>query len=287
MNKKKSPELMIAICDTIAGGTASYRIACRSNGVAPRTFWNWIKQSQSGDESFLISFLGEEQIPFHKAINAARRIFLHEVRGQFEQKSLLGYDEPIFFSGMPTWRPDPRCVGLEKDVLELLGLPLDGLMRDANGACIQNTIHHEPPVAATLRVLEMGFPNEYRPGTNNSLAISGGAVVGIAHLPKTNYSAGPPTIPPPPVLPVLEVLGDADALAIEETAAEDIPHEEPEELVAEEVKVWDLDDVVIAEPTPPEYQPPTNPLITPRNGRPLSELERELLSRLPDALNRG
>jgi hypothetical protein len=273
---KKSPETLIAICDVVASGILSYAAACRSVGVSARSFWSWIKASQSGDEEFIVEYLGE-RIQFARAVNAARRMALHEMRGRMEQKSIFGYDEPIFYMGMPTWKPDPRCVGIDDpDIREMLGYPRDGLLRDESGAVVQNVIHHEPPVALQLRVAEMAFPNEYRPGTNSTVAISGSAVVGVAMMkPMT----GPPKIPPAPPLPQLEVMDAPDQLAIPET-------DEPSEEIADEETAEDQDrvaapvraDPMIIEEAPANYQPPTpDPLLA--SCKSVSPLVADLLAR--------
>jgi hypothetical protein len=103
-------------------------------------------------------------------------------------------------------------------------LPRDGLARDRFGNCIQNTIHHEPPVALQLRVAEMAFPKEYRPGATSELSISGGAAIGVQMVKAPDYSR-PPAIPPAPPLPQLELMDAPDQTQITEMA-----NEEPEEV---------------------------------------------------------
>lgn len=283
MTKRTPPETLIELCDVIASGVLSYAAACRAVGISTRAFWKYIKASQGGDETYLIEYLGE-QIQFAKAVNASRRMALHEMRGRMEQKSIMGYDEPVFYMGMPTYKPDPRCIGMmdDPDLLELLGLPRDGLLRDENGAVVQNVIHRESPIALQLRVAEMAFA-EYRPTTNSNVAISGSvsAVVGVAMVaPRTS----PPVIPPAPPLPQLEVLDDADDLQIPETNS-DAPEEPPDDEPADDVQPIPPQarptERVIAEPTPAQYQPtpPAAPLAPARTGRPLSALERDLLTR--------
>jgi hypothetical protein len=299
---RKSPETLLAICNTIAGGIMAYSKACAINGVPQSTFWDWIKASQGGDETLMIDYLGET-LPFHKAVNGARRMALHEMRGRFEEKNVLGWDEPIFYMGMPTWKPDPRVIGIaDEDIREMLTGYRDGLLRDANGACIQNTIHHNPPVAAVLRSLEMAFPGEYRPGTTSQVSIASNVAIGVNFPKPRDYSGKPPAIPPAPALPQLQILPETDELQIPETEDDDelramlgedepaevtdTPPETYAEFVPEQPKQAEPEPVMIAEPTPEKYQPGANPLIQPRNGRPLSDLERDLLARLPGKLSR-
>lgn len=277
---KRTPETLIAICDTIASGILSYAAACRVNNVSSRAFWGWIKASQGGDEDYLIEYLGE-QIQFSKAINAARRIALHEIRASFEQRCLMGHDEIQTYMGEITWQKDRRCVGIDDpDIREMLGYQRDGFLRNEAGEVVPNVVHRQAPVAAVLRVIEAAFPVEYRPGTNNTVAISGSAVVGVQMMRPSNK---PPVIPPAPPLPQLEVLDDADELQIPETD-DDVLDDEP--AAADDMQPItqpgvQSDERMIAEPTPAEYQPspPAAPLAPTRSGRPLSALERDLLSR--------
>jgi hypothetical protein len=224
----------------------------------------------------MMDYLGS-RVQFAQAINAARRIALHEMRGRMEMKSVLGYDEPIFYNGMPTWQPDPVTVGWTPEEREALGFRADGLL-EVDGKVVQNTIHHEPPVALQLRVAEMAFPKEYRPGVNSSVDVNHRGTVGIQHSKPTNYSAGPPTVPPPPVpppalrpgkLPQLGVMNAPDELQIPETEPDD-------DTVATDD---DLEDLLGPEPAPalapgkdvvpephdipytPEEQPPVAPSV--------------------------
>jgi hypothetical protein len=276
---KKTPETLIALCDTIANGTLSYAAACRAVGISTRSFWNYIKASQGGDETYVIEYLGE-QIQFAKAVNAARRMALHEIRARFEQRCLMGHDEIQTYMGEITWQKDRRCVGIDDpDIREMLGYPRDGLLRNEAGEVVPNVVHHQPPVAAVLRVIEAAFPVEYRPGTNSTVAISGGAVVGVQMM---QPSSKPPVIPPAPPLPQLEVLDDSDAMQIPETD-DDAPEEMADEEPAEDVQPVpqsrvQSDERMIAELPPANYQPPP-PAAPLAARRPLSPLERDLIFR--------
>jgi hypothetical protein len=284
----------------------TYSDAARSVGVAPRTFWFWVKQSQSqADDALIINFLGEPT-PFHKAVNAARRMLFHEMRSRFEKRSLLGHDEPIFFSGMPTWRPDPRCVGWTEDEREAFGFRRDGLL-EIDGQVVQNVVHHEPPVAAVLRALEVAFAGEYIPNTKSTVTQTINGMVGVQ---VAKPMSGPPAIPPAPVPPQLEVLSEpepepddlSDLLGDEpepegdepepegDEPEADMPDDEPE-LRPEAVENieratatraippgWRVEleklaarnapkpETVIRQSSPPEYAPEPSPLIRPTDG---------------------
>ncbi|WP_154071933.1 hypothetical protein [Bradyrhizobium erythrophlei] len=198
------------------------------------------------------------------------------------------------FGGRVCWQEEPRAVGLDPDTRELLGFERDGLIRDANGACIPLTEHHEPPVAAVLRVLEVAF-DEYTPKTKTNVTQNVSGIVGVQVV---KAMTGPPAIPPAPVPPPqLEILPDPDdAVALAELLGDepddidggngDDPVDEPEP-EPEMVAAPEPGPIMIQTAPPPEYVAGPNPLIQPRDGRrPLSDLERDLLSRLPSALNR-
>src|SRR6267142_5786663 len=142
----RSPELLEAMCNKHAQGLLAYEDLGRYFGVPHSTLWSWIKASNNGDEKFLIEYLGE-RMQFAKALGQARKLALYEVRGRLEQKSLRGYDEPVFFQGQPTYKRDTRCLDIDDpDIREMLGFSRDGYLRGADGLPVQNTVHHEPPV---------------------------------------------------------------------------------------------------------------------------------------------
>jgi hypothetical protein len=156
---KRSPQLLTAICDTVASGILSQAEAARRNGVSVASFWAWVAQPQKGEAGFVFEYCGE-QMSFHQAIALARKIALHDVLGRFEQRAHYGSDEPVFYQGRPEWKEDESLSGLDDEMIAALGYP-DRFERDANGQRIQLTIHHEPPVAGVIKVLEANFPRQY------------------------------------------------------------------------------------------------------------------------------
>jgi hypothetical protein len=120
MARRASDDQLNELLEVLASGVLSYAKACRAVGLSVRTFWEYVKRSRAGDEEMLIDWLGE-RVQFATAIGNARRMALFEARGRMEQRSILGHDEPIFFQGMPTWKPDPAVVGIEDpDIREML-----------------------------------------------------------------------------------------------------------------------------------------------------------------------
>jgi hypothetical protein len=202
----KDEQTMIAICDALASGVKSLSGAARSSGVASRTFWNWMRASQKGDDRFLIRWPdpeAEQPMPFHKAIAFARKVFLMQVRAQFEHEALVGWEKPVHFQGQMVWQEDPRAVGLSPELRDLLGFSPDGLLRDETGACIPVTEHVHPPVAMTIKVLESHFA-EYRSHSVVDQNINGNLTMGVTAIKPLSKSDSPPAIPPMPPLPRIE-----------------------------------------------------------------------------------
>jgi hypothetical protein len=313
-----SEDIMLAVIDGLSAGL-SYSGAALGAGVKPRTLWYWIKQSQSGLEQYTLDFLGS-RVPFHVAVNTARKILHHEARSRFEKRATLGHDEPVTFQGRQMYRENLLTVGWTEDEREALGFERDGLLRNERGEVIPLTVHTEPPVAATLALLSMAFAQEYTPKQR----IETGPIATGVIQPKP--MSGPPTIPPAPVMPELEILpvpGTEGAmgpeLSLEEILGDEPEVELPDEpddnvepnprgvLVADAAAIaaqpkfippgfrseWEKlvakgaikPDVVIAVPTPSEYQPTPAPILAPRSK--LSAAELSLLSRLPASTNRG
>src|SRR5260370_9818450 len=94
---KKSPAKMLELCDTLASGAFSYAAASRVCGLAPRTLWLWIKQSQQDAEAndCMLDYLGEK-IPFHVALDKSREQFSYQVRSQLKSKAPIRYETQGF-----------------------------------------------------------------------------------------------------------------------------------------------------------------------------------------------
>jgi hypothetical protein len=144
----------------------------------------------------------------------------------------------------------------------------------------------------------MAFPSEYRPGTNSNVNVNAN-VSGVVGIAVAKPMTGPPKIPPAPPLPQLEVIPQADELAIPETDNEadddddesvsDVTDTPPDKFEVEAFTPLSppppapqVERVITGGPLPEQYQP--TPQIAPlapveRAGRPLSDLERDLLTR--------
>ncbi|UFX45229.1 hypothetical protein HAP47_0000355 [Bradyrhizobium sp. 41S5] len=275
-----SEEKLVEIAEAVAAGQLAISRAAIQCGVARRTLFNWLQQSQAGDERYLIRWPGDEPIPFHRALAVARNIASLEVRGNFERRCLIGHEEPVFFQGKPSFVEMEECVGLDEDTREMLGYPRDGILRDRFGRRVQHTITHAPPVAAVVKFLESRFPDEYRPRSDQNINVNGGLNVGVMAVPVQRLptrSDGPPPVPPPPRRPTIAApIAEAEFTEVE-------PGPSPMAVVGTEPIADPVDDafqppqpttteVVIREAPPPAYQP------TASAG--MSNLQRDLLARL-------
>lgn len=290
-----SEEKLIEICEAVASGTLALSRAFVQCGVGRRTGFMWLQKSQAGDESFLIAWPGDQKIPFHRALSAARNMASLDVRGTFERRCLVGDLTPVFFQGSPTWVEDERCLGLDEDLRELLGYPRDGLLRDKFGRRIQHTIRSAPPVAAVVKFLEARFPDEYRQRSDTNVNVSGGLAVGVTAQPVQRLPSradGPPAVPPPPRRPTIAApINEAEFTEVEAGATSDVAPEPMAARATEPVVDDDAGDVftpappaepevVIRETPPPAYVPTTNEAT--------SDLARDLLARLRgDPLSRS
>lgn len=225
-------------------------------------------QSSKGHPDFVIEFM-EETLQFADAIKAARRIALINLAGKFEHRMYNGHDEPVFFQGKPTWVEDESLVGLDDETLKILGLP-DRFLR-VNGKRVQHVIHHEPPIAGQIKILEAHFKQyAQKSELNINQKVSGGVTVVDARKPKTQALPLPVAQIAAPSPPVQEV-----AEPPEEYRGDDVANDDDDD---------DLSDI-LGEAKPIEAgeieaqpEPEPKPLVTERLG--FSDLERDLLARL-------
>jgi hypothetical protein len=294
----KTEEKLLEICDLFAAGF-SYTACAKSAGVAPRTLFMWLRNSAAGTDPDLIINYMEEPMQFAQAMALARKILHMSVRSALESRSAMGHVEPIFFQGRPSWVEMEEAVGLDEDTRALLGYPRDGLLRDEQGRRVQHVLVHQPPIAAQLRVLEMSFSEEYTPTQNINTINSDTGVARAAPIDGEKIAA--PARPPRPVIedksPVVD--GDFEDLLGPEPGAEGLGTEpvtpatpatgtDPDApVIVQPIQPGDRASVMIRTPTAANLAPALDPLIRPNvTGRPLSELERDLLSNLPSSLNR-
>jgi hypothetical protein len=132
--------------------------------------------------------------------------------------------------------------------------------------------------------LEAAF-KDMRPNVISEVTVKGNIAVGVGIAPKRDYSGPPPTIPPPPYLPELEVLDDDASLDMPDDELDDFLGPEP---LAPRINLIVAQQIVQSEPEPePEematvpdgtVEPAVEPLVL-RSGKPLSPLAADLLAR--------
>jgi hypothetical protein len=224
---KKSVETLTAICDWIAAGCSQSEAAKRC-GVSVSSFWSWVKSSQQSPAEWQMTYC-DSQMSFAEATVLARKICLHGTLSEFEARMRTGTEIPVYFQGRPQFKDLEAAVGLDEDTRELLGMPRDGLERDAQGNRIPLTLHQDPPIAGVIRLLSANFPKLY--GEKSTVDINqrvnlGVTVVGRKPLP-------PPVIditPIPAAAPrLIEKPVDGDWIEAEEDLADlhDGPEPEP------------------------------------------------------------
>src|SRR5665213_2492565 len=193
----------------------------RSCGVSKSTFWKFVRESQSGDERYLIRFMSDEPIQFAAATVAARRVHYHNVRSTLERRALVGDAEVVTFGGRVMWAENPATVGWTPAEREMCGYPADGLLRNERGETIPLTVQRPPPTALVLRLMEVAFRSEWTPSQN----VNQNTTVNVRQYNGAAFAKPPtgrPVIPPPPPIPSLEILGDvvAEPVPIDATANE-------------------------------------------------------------------
>jgi hypothetical protein len=198
-----------------------------------------------------------------------------EIAGRFETRMLSGTEEVQVFGGRIQYRERPELLGLDDDVVRLLGYQ-HRWQTDEKGEPIPLTIHRDPPIAGVIKILESHF-SIYRPRSdlNINQKVSGGVTVvdrKAKPLPISVAQIAPPAHRS--VEPIDETaieVDDDDRLNEDNIDLSDILGEEPVAPVE-----------MASEPEPePELEPESAPAPQPDPPeRGLTELERDLLDKL-------
>jgi len=193
---------LYAALNLIAKGIVQPTKVAKGIGMPYRTYRSWMVRSNQGDPAFLIEADDGSEIQWAAAIVQARRLAMLELRGMLEQYSIYGKEIETRFNGAPVWRTDPVAAALPEDIREMCGYRKDALL-EIDGALQPVMQHQDAPIQLQLRLLEATF-KDMRPQSVQEVNVSGGLAVGIGFAPKTDYSQGPPMVPPPPPRPVIE-----------------------------------------------------------------------------------
>jgi hypothetical protein len=293
---------------------------------SPRLIFVWIGESRraaaAGDVDSVFFFKldpddeDEQPVWFHDACRDVVSASIEEIESAARQRARDGVYQISKFQGRSVIKIDPD--------LEALGFEgTEAYMRGADGKVVYEQVWTPPSNELTLGVLA-AYSRRYKKQQQGGATVTvntayGGGVVTVGGENRPQITALPQVqiVDSEPAefteLSLDEILGPEPELpdepddsfpeptpdgvgVIDRAAAASIPagmRAEWDKLVARGAIRPDgatigttVAPVVIATVTPSEYSPEPNPLIRPTNGKPLSDAERALLSRLPGSLNR-
>jgi hypothetical protein len=278
----------------VLGATVSYVEAARHLNISE----DWVYKNLSASKAASATpelpsvFLFEaeegdgEARWFHDHVRSAVSNSIEAIEAAARSRALHGTYTTAKFQGKTVFKEDPMLIGIDDDLLEMLGYK-DRLMRDERGRPVPEQVWTPPSTDLVLGILA-AHSKRYRKQSSITMDVnarmSGGVQV-IGSKPAPQISAP---------LPLVEIVQDAIAEP-ERASTDEEPPTDFKEL--DDIAATDTDpatgsnDPVEPAPTPAEPMiraetPKEYALIAPRNGRPLSELEKSLLSALPSSLNR-
>lgn len=289
----KSPEFLQEYIRTL-NEVVSFANCARRFGIDESTVFVWLRQSKAAADrkddpsEWLIDIDGEKRY-FHQHCRRAQQNCGESIIANMMVRARDGVWRVCRFQGKTVWRDDPKLVGLSDEMLYMLGYD-DRLLR-VNGE-LQPEMEWVPPSTDLSTFLAASHnPKRYGRKSSMDVNVSGRTSLGVTVMNQPRINAP---------LPMVEIINEAAEVASEpepvtgaqsasdtddEPATDD---DEPDAPALPETKGPGLDpSPVYSTPTPPELSPALNPLIMPRAGRPLSDLERDLLSKLPSSLNRS
>jgi hypothetical protein len=271
-NTKFGQEMADQAFELIARGVVQPTKVAKAIGLHYKTLSGILLKSSRNDPKYLIQF-HDEEMQFAKAWALSRKLAYLELRGMVEQQSIHGRDEIVHFNGNVVFAVDLAAAAIDDpDIREICGYRRDALL-EVDKKLVPVTRHIDPPFAMQIRLLESQY-RDLRPSSVSEVNINGNVAHGIQHLPRPDYSKGPPAIPPPPVrptVPELVVLPDEPVKDADFHGSTHPPEVEPMASVEPEPEA----------PVEPEPMAPvraeTEAALT---GRTLSPLEQDLLRRL-------
>jgi hypothetical protein len=300
----KSPEFLTEYV-RILNEVVSYADCNRRLGMAESTVFVWLRASKAAAErkddpsEWLLEIDGEKRY-FHQFCRQASVNAVENIAANAIVRARDGVWTEAKFQGNTVYRLNPDWI--DESMRYLLGLTDADKYLRVNGRLVPELVYTPPSTDLTAFILAANS-KRYRKQSSVTVdaRVSGGGVF--------RWESEKPKVAAP--IPV-EMIEDASKFAPAELAVFAEITDEPERPLTDEIAATDTDPdeppavpvdepepepatptppatgPVIATPTPPEYQPAgPNPLIVPRSsGRPLSDLERDLLSKLPGGLSR-
>jgi hypothetical protein len=248
MTKKTDPELLLALLDTYTSGvTNSLETVAAMNGVSFRSVYSWLRDP----EIILDEYMGEQNIPFGKAMNLARNVSkVLTVGRSLEDRVLNGLRVQVWHHGQPQFRDDEKAILIEDlDMREMLFGYRDGKARDADGNRIIMTKIEAPPAQLVEVYARANMPSIY--GHKTETTIKGNIGLGVTVVAPAVRRAIPP-----------EALPFATAADLEGTVTETTLIEgayEATEALDELLGLDEISPTTDTEPDEPEPEPAAAP----------------------------
>jgi hypothetical protein len=291
----KSQAMFRRIIDQLSE-TVNLSKTARLCRVDPSTIRIWQRASKADADAkvegseWLVEIDGETRF-FHEWCSRTATAVIDDIIANAFVRARDGTDVETKFQGSTVYKLSPDWI--DEGMRDLLGLTdADKYLRDAKGKLVPETSHEEPPVQLVEFILGAHRRPMYGKHTSQDVKMSlnarvAGGVQFIGGAPRQATIAAP--------LPVLELVtdvepDDAPEINLEVTSTDPdapITANLEEDFTPAPKPMATEPEPVIQTATPSEYAPAAIPLLkSQREGRPLSELERSLLSELPGALNR-
>jgi hypothetical protein len=278
----------------VLGATVSYVEAARRLNLSEAWVYKCLSSSKAASAApdvpsvFLFEAEEDDGEPrwFHDHVRSAVSNSIEAIEAAARSRALHGTFTAAKFQGKTVYKEDPTLLGVDDQLLDMLGLP-DRLLRDERGRPVPEQVWTPPSTDLVLGILA-AHSKRYRKQSsvdvNLSARLSGGVQV-IGNKPAPSIAAPLPML----VEIVQEAIEEPERAATDEEPPADFTElddigvtdtpAEPDEPEPEAAPTPPAP-VMIRAATPTEYAPPTQagPLAPPR--RALSPMERDLLTRL-------
>jgi hypothetical protein len=275
---KKSPEHFCNYLRVLAA-TVSYAETSRTLGDDQSLIYRWLNESKAASATpdvpsvFRFEFEGETKF-LHEFVRACITSSIEAIEAAARSRALRGTYTVAKFQGRTVYQIDP-------DLEELGFSGPEAYKRDPGTGEPKPELVWTPPSTDLVMGILAAHSKRYRKQTSISMdvnnRVSGGVmIVGGGSRPAMQNIAPP--------LPFLEIIEDAEAEPVRADDPAPAHDDEPEDEQPIPPERVQPEERTIREATPANYQPtpspsPLSPTQSERTFRPLSDLERDLLSR--------
>jgi hypothetical protein len=266
----------------VLGACVSYAETARRLGVISE---NWVYKCLAASKAasampevpsvFLFEAEADDGEPrwFHEHVRAAVTNSIEAIEAAARSRALHGTYTVAQYKGQTVYKVDPALISFSDEDLEAYGFPDRYLRIDGK---LQPELVWQPPSTDLVLGILGAHSKRYRKA-NAGTTVNVNAQSGVQIVERRK-----PELPAP--LPMVTNVDPADYAEIDEPDLA-VTDTDPDALpVAPAIQPEDRPEPgpVIREATPPEYAPEPAPILaSQRAGRPLSDLERDLLSKLP------